>query len=88
MLCISFSVIFVCAKASMAKKAKYPKVNCDDFASEYGDRIDLWENDAVIEFKINEKAIEKNEETHYSGAMQCFCNHQKSQGVANDELYQ
>ena len=54
MLCISFSVIFVCAKASMAKKAKYPKVNCEDFASEYVDRLDLWEHDAISEFKINE----------------------------------
>lgn len=55
MLCISFSVIFVCAKASMAKKLKYPKVNCEEFASEYVDRLDYWEHDAISEFKINEK---------------------------------
>ncbi len=59
----------------MAKKLKYPKVNCEDFVTDYGTRADLWENDAVIEFKLNQKAVENNEETHYSGAMQCFCVH-------------
>ena len=47
-----------------------------------------WENDAVIEFKINDRKTSMNEETHYSGVMQCFCIHQKDNGVANDELYQ
>jgi hypothetical protein len=88
MLGFSFALIFTCAKASLAKKAKYPKVNCEDFVDEYRDRLDHWEIDAVVEYKINSNAMMRNEETHYSGAMQCFCQHQKSEGVPNDEVYQ
>lgn len=35
--------------------------------------MDIWENDAVVEYKINIKAEQNNRETHYSGSMQCFC---------------
>jgi len=84
LLGISFAIIFACAKASLAKKEKYPKVNCMDFTEEYGERMDLWENDAVLEYKVNNLAVQKGEETHYSGAMQCFCSHQKEQGIPND----
>ena len=55
-----------------------------DFTEEYGERMDLWENDAVLEYKVNNLAVQKGEETHYSGAMQCFCSHQKEQGIPND----
>ena len=53
LLSCSFAIIFVCAKASLAKKNKYPKVVCNDFAHDYGDRHDIWENDAVVEYKLN-----------------------------------
>jgi hypothetical protein len=52
-LSCSFAIIFVCAKASLAKKNKYPKVACSDFTHDYGERHDIWENDAVVEYKLN-----------------------------------
>ena len=55
-LTISFSIIFTCSKASLAKKEKYPKINCALVAKDYGSRHDLWEKDAVIEFKQNDLA--------------------------------
>jgi hypothetical protein len=36
LLAASFAVIFVCKKASLAKKDKYPKVNCQEFVANYG----------------------------------------------------
>lgn len=84
MLAVSFAIIYACAKASLAKKEKYPKVDCDDFTKDYGSRLDIWENDAVVEHKVNHRAEELAQETHYSGAMQCFCQYQKDNGAAND----
>ena len=72
-LAISFSIIFAASKASLAKKEKYPKVNCKDIAEDYTGRHDLWMRDAVVEYKSNVLAEERNEETHFSGVMQCFC---------------
>ena len=47
-------------------------VNTDDSETEDIETEDTTEpsvRKAVIEFKLNEKAIERNEETHYSGVM-------------------
>lgn len=86
-LAVSFSIIFTCSKASLAKKEKYPKVNCHEIANNYGSRLDLWQKDAVIEYKQNAEAENLNEETHFSGAMQCFCQEEKTRGEKKNQLY-
>jgi len=53
LLGISFSVIFVCQKASLAKKEKYPNVNCIELQKEYNNRADSWMRDAILDFKVN-----------------------------------
>lgn len=87
-LALSFSIIFAASKASLAKKEKYPKVNCMEIAKNYEGRHDLWEMDAVIEFKQNKIAEDKNEDTNFSGAMQCFCQTEKTAGVSKEEIYE
>jgi hypothetical protein len=87
-LTISFSIIFTCSKASLAKKEKYPKINCNEVEINYGSRLDLWERDAVIEYKQNRLAEEKLEETHFSGALQCFCQYEKKNGADKKEVYE
>lgn len=52
-LTVSFIIIFQCKKASEAKKTKYPKINCGEFSKDFSDRMDIWENDAVTEYKVN-----------------------------------
>jgi hypothetical protein len=86
-LAISFSIIFTCSKASLAKKEKYPKVNCHEIELDYGNRLDLWERAAVIEYKSNLLAEQKQEETHFSGEMQCFCQNEKKNGESKNKVY-
>jgi hypothetical protein len=38
----SFAIIFVAKKASLAKKNKYPKVNCKEFEENYGLKTAQW----------------------------------------------
>ena len=53
LLAASFAIIFVCKKASLAKKDKYPKVNCQEFVENYGINKAQWQDDAINEFKTN-----------------------------------
>ena len=73
LLCISFSSIFLCQKASLAKKNKYPKVNCQHFVDDYKGRNKDWTVDAINEYRINKEYEENELPTHFEGTMQCFC---------------
>ena len=87
-LAVSFSIIFAASKASLAKKEKYPKINCAEIINNYGTRHDLWEKDAVIEFKQNKLAEDEDRETNFSGAMQCFCQQEKQNGMPKNHIYE
>ena len=87
-LAVSFSIIFAASKASLAKKEKYPKINCQEIINNYGTRHDLWEKDAVIEFKQNKLAEDEDRETNFSGAMQCFCQQEKVNGMPKNQIYE
>lgn len=87
LLSISFSVIYICQKESLSRKGKYPKVNCHEVDVEYAGRDSRWENDAVQEFKLNQEYSQSGLETHFGGALQCFCASQKKQGVSKDTMY-
>jgi len=87
-LAVSFSIIFAASKASLAKKEKYPKINCSEIINNYGTRHDLWEKDAVIEFKQNKLAEDEDRETNFSGAMQCFCQQEKQNGMPKNHIYE
>jgi len=42
LLILSFAIIFLAKKASLAKKNQYPKVNCKEFEDNYGIKMAQW----------------------------------------------
>lgn len=87
MLAGSFACIYVCSKNSLAYKNKYPKVNCIEIIADYRGRPTTFEFDAVAEFKLNSEAEVLGLETHFTGAMQCFCQDQHKAGKSKNEMY-
>jgi hypothetical protein len=77
MLTISAIIIFVCTLSANAKKFRYPKVNCENIAAEYGnDPSSLeWNSDAITEYANNYPKQMKGKTTFYTGQMQCLCTH-------------
>lgn len=55
------------------KKFRYPKVNCELIAEEYGENRALWETDAGNEYITNFAKQEAGKQTFYTGQMQCLC---------------
>ena len=53
LLAVSFAIIFTCQKSSLAKKMKYPKVNCKTIDVEYVDRHEAYQKDAIAEYRFN-----------------------------------
>lgn len=87
MLAGSFACIYVCSKNSLAYKNKYPKVNCIEIIADYRGRPTSFEFDAVAEFKLNSEAEVLGLETHFTGAMQCFCQDQHKAGKSKNDMY-
>ena len=73
LLLASFFLIFVLQKRSLALKGKYPSVDCNQYAEEHKGRYESWKRDAINEYKVNTAEFEKLGQTHFTGAMQCFC---------------
>jgi hypothetical protein len=53
LLSISFVIIFLSQKASLAKKNKYPKVQCSSFEADYDGRMKDWTIDSINEYQVN-----------------------------------
>lgn len=53
----------------MAKKNKYPRVNCNSFADNYLGKHDNWQKDAIYEFKVNRELELKGLNTAYEGTL-------------------
>lgn len=88
LLAISFTIIFLCKQASLAKKNKYPKVNCQGFVDNFKGRNADWTNDAINEFRVNNELDLQGLPTHFEGVMQCFCQTEKKLGVSTKKSYQ
>ena len=65
MLSISFTIIFVSQKNSLALKNKYPNVNCAETERDESGNMNLWKKSAIEEFMINHRAEENGLKTHY-----------------------
>jgi len=61
----------------LALKGKYPAVNCKVIEKLYKTKAE-WQTAAIKEYGINKNYENLKESTHYTGSMQCFCEHQKS----------
>lgn len=88
LLSISFTIIFLSQKASLAKKNKYPKVQCSSFEKDYDGRTPEWQIDAINEYQVNLEYEQNLLPTHFEGTMQCFCNYEKRRGVKKDQVYE
>ena len=72
----------------MSKKNKYPRVNCETFADNYLGKHDMWQHDAIVEFKINRLFESKNLKTAYEGTLQCFCQFENQKlGIPKSQIY-
>jgi len=69
LLGMSFSIIFLCQKKSLAFKNKYPRVKCAGYADNYGNHHDEWKHDAIKEYIINKKLEFSSKATNYEGTM-------------------
>lgn len=56
LLGISFTVIYVCQKNSLALKNKYPKINCNEFGLDYVGKKEMFQREAINEFLHNQNA--------------------------------
>lgn len=56
LLGLSFIVIYVCQKNSLALKNKYPKINCNEFSQDYVGKKDSFQREAIKEFLHNQNA--------------------------------
>ena len=88
MLVVSFAIIFVSAKTSLALKNKYPKVNCSLTISDMSGNMDLWQKQAIEEFQINTALEAADKRTRYEDQLQCFCKYQDAQGVNKKFVYE
>ena len=73
LLGISFVVIYICQKNSLALKNKYPKLNCREFAENYVGKRELFQKEAINEYLHNLNAVE----FHFTGPLQCFCQQER-----------
>lgn len=81
MLAASACIIFFCTKSSNASKFKYPVVQCETIKDEYKSLAEnAWLDDAMTEFVTNDEYEKAKKPTHYTGAMQCFCQNEKDLG--------
>ena len=53
LLGLSFAVIYVCQKNSLALKNKYPKINCNEFSRDYVGKKEVFQREAINEFLHN-----------------------------------
>ena len=88
LLSISFTIIFISQKASLAKKNKYPKVQCSSFEKDYQGRHNQWSIDSINEYQVNLEYEKNLLPTHFEGTMQCFCNNEHKHGVKKDFVYE
>jgi hypothetical protein len=88
LLSISFTIIFISQKASLAKKNKYPKVQCSSFEKDYTGRHNEWVIDSINEYQVNLEYEKNLLPTHFEGTMQCFCNYERKHGVKKDNVYE
>lgn len=88
MLCCSFALIYTAQKTALAKKQKYPKMKCDEYLQEYGNRRNAWIRDSMNEYIINEAIEDKGGVPIYTGPMQCFCKNEKKNKKSKNEEYE
>lgn len=89
MLIVSFTIIFLCQKKSLAFRNKYPRVQCNRYAINYKNSHDEWKHDAIKEYIINQKLIEDEKDTAFEGTLQCFCKVQKVKfGAWKTQVYE
>jgi hypothetical protein len=69
LLAISFAIIFVCQKKSLAFKNKYPKVQCARVSDNYLNHHDDWKHDSIKEYIINVKLEYDSKDTAYEGTL-------------------
>lgn len=96
LLCISGAIIFVCTTKSLTLKFKYPQVKCPNVAEDYNVKKDYslsandltrWTDDAMKEFHTNKAYEDANQQTHYQGIMQCFCQYRSKAGDKKAKVY-
>jgi len=56
LLGISFVVIYICQKNSLALKNKYPKINCAEFSQDYIGKKEVFQKEAINEYLHNRNA--------------------------------
>lgn len=89
LLSISFAIIFICQKKSLAFKNKYPRVKCSRYQDNYLGHHDEWKDDAIREFVLNRQLENAGSDTNYEGTLQCFCETEKSKlGVSRSAVYE
>lgn len=88
MLAISATIIYICTISANAAKFKYPVVQCDTIAAEYTNMpTGTWLKDAVAEYVTNIEYTAEKKNTHFTGAMQCYCAAQKTAGADYEGNY-
>lgn len=76
MLCMSGAIIYVCTITSTKLKMRYPLVDCEVIAEEYGNDTsnEDWRDLSAKEYQFNTwRANTEGQNTEYTGEMQCLC---------------
>jgi Calcium-dependent channel, 7TM region, putative phosphate len=84
LILISFSIIFFCKSYSIQVFSKYPSVECPVLQKTYTSAAgkDLLAEYAQREYDAYYKVTAGLEPTPFSGALQCFCDGVKAQGLS------
>ena len=83
LLSLSFTIIYICQKSSLALKNKYPKLNCKEFSENYIGKRDTFQKEAINEYLHNFNA----QETHFTGPLQCFCQSERVNKISANTNY-